>query len=114
MADQGERHKSFARPAQAPAPIDQPSRYSAGEEVAQIRSNERNPDRDQTAAELDSFRDEVYRKPIGHEEPDRVGKTSRNDHAPCLWKRQEAGPSTGVPCDGGVALVSSDDFELRL
>ncbi len=65
-ADASADDEGLARGCERPAAANEHAGKPAAEEVASIGGEERNPDGQQTAAQVDSFGDQVDGKPVGN------------------------------------------------
>src|SRR5207237_7984719 len=72
-AETSKNRQCLSSCAKSPALLNQVSRYNTSKEISEIGSDEGHPHSDKTAPELDAFRDQEYREPIGHKKPDRIG-----------------------------------------
>src|SRR5207253_9927962 len=64
--------------------------------------------------ELDAFRDEIDREPLGNKEDDRIGKSLRDDSSPGLVQLQQVPPSrtSRILFGNTFALVRHDQLQL--
>src|SRR5262245_27769603 len=86
----------------------------AAEEISEIRPDERNPYADKAALQCDALGDEIDRKPVADEEPDRIGQRSGGDHAPRLRQFQQVEPARARSAFLGLgfAFVLQDHLAL--
>ena len=87
--DSSRHHNGFAGRQQRPSAPDEPARDDSSSAASRVCRKKWNPYRQKAAAQFEALGNEVDWKPVGDEEPDRIGQHARCDGSPRFLQTQQ-------------------------